>query len=105
MPFRKRAAYLPRTPPRSSDRSYSRRKWPLDSSRSAFFFIVVLLAARRFARANDSYCITVVSVRDDEDSIAARKSNCNKPLFKHGVIRVRIRQGQRVAEDSGSFLE
>src|SRR6266566_4039402 len=92
--------YLPRTPPFSLDRSYSRRSSSRRSRFSAFFFIMFSFALRRPTRADNPDVLVAVYMGDDQNLAGARHSNRDKTLFRCRMIRVGIRYGQRITKYS-----
>jgi hypothetical protein len=105
VPVRKRATYFPRTPPFKLDRSYSRRNSPRRPCFSVLFFMLFSLALRCLTGANNSNDLVAVHVGHDQNSARARHSDCDKPLFRCGMIRVGIRFRERITEHGCGFVE
>lgn len=81
VPARKRAAYLPRTPPFNVDKSYSGRRPFRCSFFSVVFFIMFSLAPRRLAGADYSDILTAIRVGDNQHPTGTRHSDGYESLF------------------------
>src|SRR6266478_1718797 len=97
--------YLPRTPPFSLDRSYSRRSSSRRSRLSVFFFIMFSFAPRCLTGADNPDVLVAVQMGDHQNPAGARHSNGDKTLFRYGMIRVGIRYRQRITKYGCRFLE
>jgi hypothetical protein len=100
-----RAAYLPQTPPRNLHKSYSRRSSSRVFRFSARFFIIFSLAPGRFACAYDPECFTAIGVSHNQQPLALRDPDCNKPPLGNRMIRILKRYRQRVAKNRRRFVK
>jgi len=105
VPARKRAVYLPRTAPFSLEKSYSARNVSRSSCFLLVFFIVFSFSWRCFPGANDSDVLPAVGMGHDKKPACGGSAKRDKPLLCRRVVGIVVRDGQRVAEDTGRLAK
>src|SRR5208337_4068663 len=103
VPARNRSRCLPRTPPLSSEASYSGRR--SSSWGVASFLIDPPLPSRRSPGADDPDPFASVGVRYDEQVAFARMTERQEAVLLVRVIGIGESQGQRIPKDGGRFME
>ena len=63
------------------------------------------LARRRLTGADNPDVFVAVGMSHDQDPIGTGHSNRDEPVFRRGMIWVRIRQSQGISKNCRSFLE